>query len=90
MKPEQIYHELKELAEKFEITVSEQNFRKSGIKTKSGFCIVGAHKRFIIDKHLRIYKKIDALGEYLSKLPHEDIYIVPAVREVLSKYEKDR
>lgn len=89
MKPEQIYHELKELAEKFEITVSEQNFRKSGIKTKSGFCIVKNQKRFIIDKHLRIYKKIDTLGEYLSKLRHENIYIVPAVREVLAKYKKD-
>ena len=30
MKPEQIYQELKDLAEKLGVTVSEQNFRASG------------------------------------------------------------
>ena len=79
-----------ELAEKFEISVSEQNFRKTGVKTKSGFCIVKDQKRFVIDKHLTIYKKINTLAEYLSDLAHEDFYIIPAVREVLSKYGKDQ
>jgi len=85
MKPEQIYHELIALAEKFDITVSEQNFKSTRIKAKSGFCIVKGQKRFIMDKHLKIHAKIDALAAYLNQLPHEDVFIVPAIREVLNR-----
>ncbi len=66
--------------------VSEQNFRQTNIKVKSGYCKVKEQKRFIIDKHLNIHKKIETLAEFVTSLPHEDIFIVPAVREVLSKY----
>ncbi len=86
MKPEQIYHALIELAEKFKISVSEQNLQKTIGKAKSGFCIVKDQKRFIIDKHLKLHKKIDILGAFLSTLPHENMYVMPALREVLYKY----
>ena len=85
MKPEQIYHELITLAEKFDITVSEQNFRSTGIKATSGFCIVKGQNRFIMDKNLKINAKIDALAAYLNQLPHEDMYIMPALRDVLDR-----
>jgi hypothetical protein len=87
MKPEQIYQELIGIFEKFDISVSEQNFRKTGIKVKSGYCKVKEEKRFIIDKHLKIHKKIDTLAEFIASLPHENIFIIPAVREVLNKYD---
>ena len=90
MKPDQIYQELIELAEKFEIIVSEQNLQKSIVKAISGFCIVKEQKRFIIDKHLTLHKKIDVLASYLSTLPHEGIYIIPALREVLYTYGDDK
>ena len=90
MKPDQIYHELIELAEKFEITVSEQNLQKIVIKATSGFCIVKEQKRFIIDKHLTMHKKIDVLAGFLSTLPHEHIYIMPALRELLYSYGDDK
>jgi len=85
MKPDQIYHELIALAEKFDITVSEQNFRSTNVTVKSGFCIVKGEKRFIMDKHLKIHAKIDALASYLNQLPHEDVYIIPALRDVLDQ-----
>ncbi len=90
MKSDQIYHELIELADKFKITVSEQNLQKTIIKAKSGFCIVKDQKLFIMDKHLTVHKKIDILAAFLSTLPHEDIYILPALREVLYKYGEDK
>jgi len=90
MKPDQTYQALVELAEKFEITVSEQNLQKSIVKATSGFCIVKEQKRFIIDKHLTIHKKIDVLASYLSTLPHERMYIIPALREVLYTYGDDK
>jgi hypothetical protein len=38
-----------------------------------------------MDKHKSIHKKIDLLSEHLAAIPHESIYIMPAVRELLEK-----
>ncbi len=89
MKPEQIYQELKDLAEKLEITVSEQNFRNTGIKVKSGACNVKGKNMFIMDKHKSIHKKIDLLATHLAQLPLENLYIVPAVREMLDRVREE-
>ena len=83
MKSEQIYQELIDLAEKLEITVSEQNLRKTGVKAKSGLCKVKGKHMFIMDKHNKINKKIEILSESLATIPHENIYIKPAIRELL-------
>ena len=85
MKPDQIYQELKDLAEKLEITVSEQNFRNTGIKVKSGLCKVKGKNLFIMDKHKSIHKKIETLASQLVEFPHEDLYVIPAIREILEK-----
>jgi len=85
MKPEQTYQELKDLAEKLNITVEEHNLRKTGLRTKSGLCTVKGQNVFIMDKHKSIHKKNMILASCLSKMPHENIYIVPAVRDVLIK-----
>jgi hypothetical protein len=85
MKPEQIYHELKDLAEKLEITVSEQNFRTTGIAVKSGLCKVKGKNVFIMDKHKSIHKKIKILAAHLAEIPHENVFMVPAVRDLLEK-----
>ena len=88
MKPEQLYQELVNLAEKLEITVSEQNLRKTGAKAKSGLCKVKGKYLFIMDKHKSIHKKIDLLSKHLASMPHENIYIIPTVRELLNKAGK--
>ncbi len=51
MKPEVLYRELVELAEKLQVSVSEQNLRITGIKVKSGLCKVKGEYVFIMDKH---------------------------------------
>ncbi len=86
MKPQQLYHDMKEVAEKLGVIVSEHNFRTAGIKVKSGLCKVKGKDLFIIDKHKSIHEKNEILASCLSKMQHEDIYIVPAVREFLYKY----
>ena len=90
MKPEQLYQSLKDLAEKFDIAVSEENFRKNGIHVRSGFCRLKGKKRYILDKHAKIYERIDQLASFLSGMPHEDLYVVPAVRDLLYKFKKKR
>ena len=69
MKPEQIYQELKDLADKLDITVSEQNLRIAGIKVKSGLCKVKGKNLFIMDKHKSIHKNIDVLALSWHNLP---------------------
>lgn len=88
MKPEQLYQELKDLAEKLDVTVSEQSFRASGIPVKSGFCIVKGKMHCIIDKNISLHKKTRVLAEVLFDLPHENCYVVPTVRDTIQKYGK--
>ena len=57
MKSEQMFQHLKDLAEKLNITVQEQNLRKTGVRVKSGFCKVKNKNLFILDKHKSIYEK---------------------------------
>jgi len=88
MKPEQIYQELKDLAEKLEIDVSEQNLRIAGIAVKSGLCKVKGRNMFIMDKHKSVRKKIKILASHLAEIPHENLFIVPAIRELLEKQKE--
>jgi hypothetical protein len=83
MKPEQLYQQLKELAEKLDITVSEKNFRNAGINVTSGLCKVKGRHFFIMDKHLSIHRKNKILAACLKTMPHEGVYVVPAVREII-------
>ncbi len=85
MKPEQIYQELKDLAEKLDVTVSEQSFRTSGIPVKSGFCLIKGKMHCIIDKNITLHKKSVILAQSLFDLPHENLFVVPAVRDLIIK-----
>ncbi len=87
MKPDKLYQELKDLAEKLGIAVSEQNFRNVGIHVNSGHCKVKDKDHCIINKHLKLDKKIEVLGECISLFPHESVYTVPAVREFLESFK---
>ncbi len=93
MKPEKLYQELKDLAEKIGIQVSEHNFRiTTGIRVKSGFCKVKDQDCCIIDKHLKLNKKMEVLAECINEKSQasqesiESIYLVPAVREYMEKF----
>jgi len=86
MKPEEMYQQLKELAEKMNITVSEQNLRKSGVNAQSGFCIVKNKKLFILDKQKSFFEKNSLIASFLRGSISDDMYIMPAVREFIQKY----
>jgi len=88
MKPEQIYQELKDLAEKLQIHVSEENLKTAGITVKSGLCKVKGKTMIILDKHKSTHKKIRILAFHLAEFPCENVFIVPAVRELLEKHGK--
>ncbi len=89
MKPEKIYQELRELAEKLGVGVEEHNFRNTGVRVKSGSCIVHGKHLIIIDKHKPLGKKISVLASALAKLPHDTVYLVPAVRDLIARYSEE-
>lgn len=85
MKADRLYQELKDLAEKLEITVSEKNLRNAGLPVKSGLCRVNGRHLFVMDKHLSPHKKNSLLSACLAKMDHENLYLMPAVREYIEK-----
>lgn len=83
-----MYQQLKDVAEKFDICISEDNFRKVGIHVQSGYCKIKGKKHFIMNKHSKIHEKVETLATFLSEQPHEELYLIPAVREVLNRSVK--
>ena len=89
MKPEQIYNELKNVAERLGIAVEEHNFRATGVTTRGGSCIVRGKPVILIDKHRPLQRKIRILASSLAEFPHEEIYAVPAIRDLIQKYAEE-
>jgi len=88
MKALHLYQELKNLAEKLGIAVSEQNLKLSGFPVQSGLCRIKDKLFFIMDKNEAVQRKTIILAECLSHMPHEDLYVIPAVRELLASGRK--
>ncbi|MCP3927109.1 MAG: hypothetical protein GY714_31505 [Desulfobacterales bacterium] len=88
MRYDKIYNELKEIAEKLKITVSEQNFRPTGIKVQSGLCNIRGEDFYIMDKHKKIREKTELLAQCLLNFPLDDMYIIPAIRDYFDKFKK--
>ncbi|MGD9972469.1 MAG: hypothetical protein AB7S77_05360 [Desulfatirhabdiaceae bacterium] len=87
MKAEQIYGSLKDLADRLDIRVTEQNLSAfKDLKTRSGLCRIKGSLRFILDKRLPLNQKNSLLAECLAAMPHETVYVAPVVREFLQKY----
>jgi hypothetical protein len=74
MKPDQLYQELKDLAERMQITVSEQNLKTSGIKVQSGLCSVKGQNLFIMDKHKSVHKKIYRMRTCILSRPYANCW----------------
>lgn len=84
MKAQQLYEELKQLAERLGIQVVEHNFRSTGTMARSGLCKIRGRRFFIMDKHRSLREKIDLLSDCLAPLDHEGHYVLPAVRDLLT------
>jgi hypothetical protein len=88
MKPDQIYQGLKDVADRLGIAVSEQKLSTESLKVKSGLCKIKGQFVMILDKQLSIYKKNTILATCLSDMPHDTFFVVPAVREFLTRHRK--
>jgi len=88
MKPEQIYLGLKDLADRLGIVVSEQKLSTESLKVKSGLCKIRGRFVMILDKQLSIHKKNAILASCLSDMPHDAVFVIPAVREFIARHRK--
>jgi hypothetical protein len=86
MKADELYQQLRDFATKLGVSVEEHNLRETGIPVKSGLCVVRGRKLFVMDKHKTIKKKIRILAAALAGMEHENVYAVPAVRELLARH----
>jgi hypothetical protein len=87
MNADRLYQELKDLSERLGVEVSEQNFRATGIKARSGFCVVKGKSMYLIDKNKKLQRRIQILSEFLGAKITDDVFMVPALREHLAKYK---
>ncbi len=83
MKKKELYKQLIDTAAKLGITVSEQNFRATNIRAKSGLCHIKGDPVFIMDKPLPIGEKAETLAACLRTMKTDEIYIMPAVRKYI-------
>lgn len=90
MKQERLFQEIRDVAEKLGVTVSEQSFRGSGIPVKSGFCLIKGKMHCIIDKNISLHKKTRVLVQSIAHLPLERLYMVPVVRDTIKKFSAEK
>lgn len=80
--------ELEELALKAGIKVRYDTPRLAtgGVRFRGGLCVLYGSSLIVIDKKATDDYKIAVLAENIKKVPLEDIYISPKVRELLDNY----
>ena len=89
MTSDQIYRHLVDLAEKLGMDVSIHNLKISGFPVKSGICKIKGKNRIVLDKRLSTDDKIDILIDCLRPFPIDDIYIIPAIRNLFHQKPKE-
>lgn len=83
MTDEILLQELEALSEKLEIVISRADLEgRSG-----GFCLIKGERRFILDRRLASKEQVDVLSKAFSKLPLDNIYLKPAVRNAIDNQD---
>ncbi len=79
MKPAKIYQEFEQLAESLEVKIIQEkgNF-------KGGYCLLEKEKVIVINKLKPLEQRIRALAEAFSKLDISNIYMKPAIRDIIA------
>ena len=78
MKPKKIFQELLDISETLAIKIIQEkgNF-------KGGYCLLEREKIIVINKHKPIEQRIRALAQAFSRLDTTEIYMKPAIREII-------
>ena len=79
MKPSTIYQEFEKLAESLEVKIIQEkgNF-------KGGYCLLEKEKVIVINKLKPLEQRIKALALAFSQLDISNIYMKPAMRDIIA------
>jgi len=80
--------ELKNLAEKLGISVVERVLLTSPVHVRSGLCVVRGKTRIILERKLAENEKIAIMAESLAKMNLDDVYVMPHIRDIISRHVK--
>ena len=79
MKPSTIYQEFEKLAESLEVKIIQEkgNF-------KGGYCLLEKEKVIVINKLKPLEQRIKALALAFARLDISNIYMKPAIRDIIA------
>ena len=78
MKPNKLFQELEDIAETLNIKIIQEKGNFEG-----GYCLLEKEKIIIINKLKPIEQRIQALTKAFSRLDLSQIYLKPAIREII-------
>ncbi len=84
MTDEQLLQEFEALAERLDIRVSYEDLEGS----PGGLCTFRGERRFILDRSLDVRTRVDIFAREFARLPLDDFYIVPRVRDRIDAYRE--
>ena len=77
MTDSQLLQEFEALAHRLEIPITREDLMGG----MGGLCTIRGEKRLILDYRLDVPTQVDVLAQSFSRLPLDDIFIKPSVRE---------
>jgi hypothetical protein len=80
----QLLQELEALAERLSIEVSTANLEG----TPGGLCRYGGKWRVMVERRLTVPERVEVFLKALSRMPLEDMFVVPEVRERIEEMAK--
>jgi hypothetical protein len=80
--------QLEELADKFEISVRDENINIEESSTNGGLCRVDGKYILILHSRATVKEKIQVMIKALQQFDTSDIYVKPAIRELLEGHEE--
>ena len=78
----QLLQELEALAERLSIEVSTANLEGMS----GGLCKHRGKWRLILERRLGVPERVDAFLKALARMPLEEVFVVPEVRERIERY----
>ena len=88
MNEEVLLYQLEELAEKLEILVRDENINVEESSSTGGLCRVEGEYVLLLNSKATVKEKIQVIVKALRQFDLSDIYVKPAIRELLEVFEE--
>lgn len=80
--------QLEELAERLGILVRDENINIDDVSSNGGLCLVEGKYILILNSKTTLQEKIQVAIKALQQFDLSDVYIKPAIRELLERNKK--